>query len=97
MLVSHKLSRWLAWLTWPGAVVGVFLLAWEWPLARPVAVAMLIGLAIGWLGWRWPGSSSPPRLVAVAGYALAGAVAGVAAWGLALRGKKHGIWEPTRR
>lgn len=97
MLVSHKLSRWLAWLTWPGAVVGVFLLAWEWPLARPVAVAMLIGLAIGWLGWRWPGSSSPPRLVAVAGYALAGAVAGVVAWGLALRGKKHGIWEPTRR
>ncbi len=96
MLASHKLSRWLVLLTWPGAVLGVTMLAWYHPLVRPVALMMLIGLGVGWLGWRWPGSS-PPRFVAVPAYALAGAVAGLVAWGQAVAGRSSAIWEPTRR
>jgi len=97
MLASHKLSRWLVWLIWPGAVLGVTMLAWYHPPVRPVALMMLIGLGVGWLGMRWPGSSPPPRLVAVTGYALAGAVAGLVAWGQAVAGRSSAIWEPTRR
>lgn len=97
MLASHKLSRWLVWLTWPGAVVGLGLVAWGWPAARPVAVLGLAGLALGWIGWRWPGKGRPPRVLVLAGYGLASAVAGWKAWMQALRGKRNAIWEPTRR
>jgi len=97
MLVSHKLSRWLVWLTWPGAVLGVTMLAWFYPIVRPVALAIMVGLGVGWLGWRWPGASAPPRFLAVPGYVLAGAVAGLVAWRRALVGQSGAIWEPTRR
>jgi cellulose synthase/poly-beta-1,6-N-acetylglucosamine synthase-like glycosyltransferase len=97
MLASHKLSRWLVWLTWPGALVGLGLVAWGWPVARPVAALALVGLLLAWIGWRWPGKGRPPRLLVVAGYALASAVAGWKAWMQALGGKRNAIWEPTRR
>lgn len=97
MLASHKLIRWLVWLTWPTAVVGLTMLAWYYPLARLPALAMLIGLGVSWVGWRWPGTSAPPRIVAAAGYILASAVAGLVAWRLALSGKHTAIWDPTRR
>lgn len=97
MLASHKLSRWLVWLTWPGALLGLGLVAWAWPLARPVAALGLVGLLLAWIGWRWPGKDRPPRLLVIAGYALASAVAGWKAWMQALRGQRNAIWEPTRR
>jgi len=97
MLASHKLIRWLVWLTWPVAFVGLGLLTLAWPALWPMAALAAAALAIGGLGWRMSGGGKTPGLVAPAAYAVAGAVAGFGAWMQALRGRRHAIWEPTRR
>lgn len=97
MLASHKLIRWLVWLTWPAALVGLALLSLRWPGLWPMAVAVGGVLAIGWAGWRSSRRGELPGPVAAAAYAVAGAVAGFSAWMQALRGRRHAIWEPTRR
>jgi len=97
MLASHKLIRWLVWLTWPAVVVGFAMLAWADPRLWPLPAAAGAAIAAGWVGWRWSRRGSAPRLLAVPGYALAGAVAGFVAWIRALRGAQLAVWEPTRR
>ena len=97
MLASHKLVRWLVWLTWPAAVVGLGLLAWADPRFWPLPAAAGVAIAVGWVGWWWSRRGSAPRLLALPGYALAGAVAGFAAWMRALGGAPLAVWEPTRR
>lgn len=97
MLASHKLIRWLVWLTWPAAVAGLGVLAWTDPRFWPLAAAVGVAMAVGWVGWRWSRRGPAPRMLALPGYALAGAVAGFAAWMRALRGAQLAVWEPTRR
>ena len=97
MLASHKLIRWFVWLTWPAALAGLVLLTLAWPVLWPVTLVAGAVLALGWIGWRMARSGRTLGPLAPAAYVLAGAVAGFNAWTQALRGRRHAIWEPTRR
>jgi drug/metabolite transporter (DMT)-like permease len=97
MLASHKLARWLVYAALPVGVIGLVLLA---PAHRAAAIALAAGVAgaaVGVVGRRWPRESAPPRLVALAAFAWASALAGVVAWRDALAGRRRAVWEPTRR
>ncbi len=98
MLWSHKLCRWLVPLSLLPAGVGLILLGvgaggWGW---LPAALA-LVGLLLGLVGFVWPAGRRCPPVLAVAGYGVAGNVAGIAAWFSALFGAENRVWEPTRR
>ena len=101
MLVSHKLARWLFYLTLPLALVGLVLLALSWPAvavaatAIGVAAAVLVGL--GLVGMRWPQGRAVPRIFALPGFAVASTLAGIIAWHRWLSGERNAVWEPTRR
>ncbi len=96
MLASHKLARWLVFLTLPLALLGLFIWSLE-SLAGKVALGLAaLGALAGVAGVRWP-TSPPPRLLGLAGFILASHVAGFLAWLKALRGERNPIWEPTRR
>lgn len=98
MLTSHKLCRWLIPLSLPPAMAGLVLVGmgvggFGW---LPLVLA-LVCVAVGALGLAWPFAKVPPTLVAAAGYALAGNLAGLEAWVRAPRGRGNQVWEPTRR
>lgn len=96
MLASHKLARWLVFLTLPLALLGLFIWSLE-SMAGKVALGLAaLGALAGVAGVRWP-KSPPPRLLGLAGFILASHVAGFLAWLKALRGERNPIWEPTRR
>lgn len=97
MLMSHKLARWLALLLAPLVVVGFALLAPSAPWATAALVGILLFLLGGATAFAWPDHKRPPGIVSALGFAVGAAVAGVAAWSRALRGKSTPIWEPTRR
>jgi len=97
MLWSHKLVRWLVFLVWPLALLGLLLLARDSILARVLFGLALVGMGLGLLAWRAPEGRPLPRLVAICGFALVSHVAGLVAWSKALRGELNPIWEPTRR
>jgi cellulose synthase/poly-beta-1,6-N-acetylglucosamine synthase-like glycosyltransferase len=97
LLFSHKLCRWLVPWAFVALAGGLGLLAptaqWaRWALALQGSV-----LVIGAAGWLWPGRRTPPQLVSIASYLVAGTVAGLLAWLKALRGELTPVWEPTRR
>jgi cellulose synthase/poly-beta-1,6-N-acetylglucosamine synthase-like glycosyltransferase len=96
-LISHKLIRWLAFLTAPAGLVGLGLLALEWRGARWLLMAALGGLALGVLSYVWPSERRLPRVLEVSGYVTGSLAAGLIAWTKALRGEMTPIWEPTRR
>lgn len=97
MLISHKLCRWLVYLTLPLALLGLLLAAactpWAW---LPIALAAL-GIGTGYAALRWPPTRRMPILVAVAGFVLVSNLAGVQAWLKVLRRERIPVWEPTRR
>jgi cellulose synthase/poly-beta-1,6-N-acetylglucosamine synthase-like glycosyltransferase len=97
MLLSHKLVRWLVFLVWPAALVGLALLARDSTLAAVVLGVVVVGGLLGVLAMWAPEGRRLPRLVALCGFALASHVAGLIAWTKALRGELNPIWEPTRR
>lgn len=101
MLVSHKLFRWIFYLTLPLALVGLVLLAISWPSAALVIAALALAagvcIALGIIGMRWPQGRAVPRLFALPGFALASTVAGLVAWHKWLSGERNALWEPTRR
>jgi cellulose synthase/poly-beta-1,6-N-acetylglucosamine synthase-like glycosyltransferase len=96
MLISHKLLRWLVFLSAPFAVVGLAILAPTSRLAAGVLALVGIGVSLGLVAVYWP-KGKPPRPIAVFGYLLVSAAAGFLAWTKALRGELNPIWEPTRR
>jgi cellulose synthase/poly-beta-1,6-N-acetylglucosamine synthase-like glycosyltransferase len=97
MLLSHKLARWLVYLTLPGALLGLLLLSTEFRLAGVALALVALGCALGVLGMRWPAGRRVPALVAIPGFALASNLAGVLAWLRVLRREHSAQWEPTRR
>jgi len=97
MLWSHKLVRWLVFLVWPLAFLGLVPLARSSVLAAVVLGMAGIGVGLGALAWRAPEGKPVSRAMALCGFALVSHVAGLVAWSRALRGERNPIWEPTRR
>ena len=97
MLASHKLARWLVYAALPVGALGLLLLAPGHRVAGVALIASAAGAALGVIGLRWTQQSAPPRVVALAAYAWASALAGVVAWRDALAGRRKAVWEPTRR
>ena len=97
MLFSHKLCRWMV----PWALVvalgalGALAAVDAWARAGLVVIAGLAGL--GGLGWRWLGGTWISRTLALPAYVMAGTLAALQAWWLALSGAQTAVWEPTRR
>jgi hypothetical protein len=96
-LASHKLARWLVYLTIPFAVVGIAWLAPGSRIALAFLIAMMAGVAMGITAMRWPAERRVPLPFALAGFALASTLGGLRAWMLAIRGRRLPMWEPTRR
>lgn len=98
MLFSHKLCRWLVYPALPIAVIALVIASVHSRGWAVVLALALIGTLIGTLGMRWPQDrGAPPRIVRLAGFALASNLAGLLAWLQALRSRQLAIWEPTRR
>jgi hypothetical protein len=97
MLVSHKLCRWLVYLTLPLAALGLVLLAVAWPPAWALVAAAVVGIGLGIVGMRWREGARVPALFAIPGFILASNVAGLLAWMQVLRRRRTPVWEPTRR
>lgn len=96
-LASHKLVRWLVFLTLPLSLFGLALLAIESAVARWLLLAALLGLAVGLVGIRWESGRGAPRPLRLLAFAVASCVAGLVAWLKAFAGHRAAIWEPTRR
>lgn len=97
MLISHKLCRWLVYPLAPLALVGLAILSADSSLALAGLVIALAGITAGIIALQWPGTRSVPRLMALAGYAVASLGAGVLAWVQGLRRQRTPTWEPTPR
>jgi cellulose synthase/poly-beta-1,6-N-acetylglucosamine synthase-like glycosyltransferase len=97
MLWSHKLIRWLVFLTAPLSLAGLLMLAPSFALARWATVAAVLGIVLGTIAMRAPDGKRLPRLVSICGFVLVTHMAGFLAWTKALRGESNSIWEPTRR
>jgi glycosyltransferase involved in cell wall biosynthesis len=97
MLASHKLARWLVYPALLVSLVGCLVLAWRSPAGVALLAAVAAGVAVGWLGWRWPWATARPKVLSISGFALAANVAGLGAWRRALSGTRDAVWEPTRR
>jgi cellulose synthase/poly-beta-1,6-N-acetylglucosamine synthase-like glycosyltransferase len=97
MLVSHKLCRWLVYPALPIAAVALVIASFHSRAWLVVLVLSVIGGAIGIAGMRWPARSAAPRLIRIAGFAVASNLAGVLAWVQVLRNRRMAVWEPTRR
>lgn len=96
-LASHKLARWLVYLTIPLAVIGIVWLALSSRVALALVFAIIAGISAGLAAMRWPEGRRVPLPIAVAGFALASILGGLSAWLLAMRSKRLPMWEPTRR
>jgi cellulose synthase/poly-beta-1,6-N-acetylglucosamine synthase-like glycosyltransferase len=97
MLISHKLSRWLVYLTIPLALAGLVLLGVQWPRAFVLLALVIVGWLIGAAALRWPEARRIPLPLALAGFAVASNTAGMLAWLKVLRRQRMPTWEPTRR
>jgi cellulose synthase/poly-beta-1,6-N-acetylglucosamine synthase-like glycosyltransferase len=97
MLASHKLCRWLVFLFAPLLLIGLAMLSLRSSIAALLFLAGLMVLVTGTIALRWPEGRPMPRLVGVCGFVVATHLAGLLAWGKALRGERNPIWEPTRR
>jgi len=97
-LWSHKVARWAPYpLLMPAGLALIFLATRHREAAILLALSGVV-LAIGIVAMRWPATSRPPKLIALAGYAVGANVAGLMAWWQALQaGRGSAIWEPTRR
>jgi cellulose synthase/poly-beta-1,6-N-acetylglucosamine synthase-like glycosyltransferase len=97
-LWSHKVSRWAMLLLFPLIPLGLVLLLNPGPqLVLLLAAAAVLLAGAGLLGIFWPGTSKPPRPLAVLGYLLIVVLAGWASWIQFFRGERQAAWEPTRR
>ena len=96
MLFSHKLCRWLVYPAFPIAAIALIIASVHsrsWAIVLAVAI---IGALTGAAGMRAEPKGAP-RLVRLAGFALASNLAGMLAWAQVLRNRRMAVWEPTRR
>ena len=97
MLFSHKVVRWIApWAALLG-LLGIITLATSSPIGQIGLAAVLLILALAFIGWRWPEGRRPPRLFSMPAFLVAGNVAVLHATINAMRGQMNAVWEPTRR
>ena len=96
-LLSHKLGRWLLFLTIPCALVGLALLALSSKVALGVFLFSLLGIGLGAMIMRLADRRRIPRPMLMVGFLFASCLAALIAWSKALRGERNPIWEPTRR
>jgi len=97
MLWSHKVARWLVFLTVPFAGVALAYLAQISRIAQGLLAVALAGCGVGMLAIRWPAHVPPPAIMSTLGFVVASHAAGFMAWLAAFRGKAAPTWEPTRR
>ena len=97
MLMSHKLCRWLVYVTLPFSLLALSVAASSSKVAAAVLGALLLGIAIGAAGMIWPEGRRAPYPVALAGFLLASNLAGLVAWRRAMGRQRSPFWEPTRR
>jgi cellulose synthase/poly-beta-1,6-N-acetylglucosamine synthase-like glycosyltransferase len=97
MLFSHKLSRWLVFLAAPLALVGLALLSLRSVIAAAILVVVVVAGGVGIYAMRVAEGRSLPGPVGWCGFVFATHLAGLIAWGKAIRGERNPIWEPTRR
>ena len=96
-LISHKLGRWLVFLTIPCALVGLALLALTSGTALGLFLVSLLGVGLGATMMRLADHRRIPRPLLMLGFLFASCLAALIAWSKALRGERNPIWEPTRR
>jgi cellulose synthase/poly-beta-1,6-N-acetylglucosamine synthase-like glycosyltransferase len=94
MLFSHKLCRWLVYPALPIAAVALVIASRRSTAWAVVLVIAIVGTILGAIGIRSPGA---PRLIRIAGFALASNLAGILAWAEVFRNRRLAVWEPTRR
>jgi cellulose synthase/poly-beta-1,6-N-acetylglucosamine synthase-like glycosyltransferase len=98
MLLSHKLCRWLVYLSLPFAFLGLVLAAMESRIGQLISAAVVVGLLAGVVAWQRTQRAAPVnRLVALIGFGFASVCAGIVAWFKVLRRQHNAVWEPTRR
>jgi cellulose synthase/poly-beta-1,6-N-acetylglucosamine synthase-like glycosyltransferase len=98
MLLSHKLCRWLVYLSLPFAIAGLALLAPTSVVGASLLAAAFVGTVLGGVALRRAGDAEPmSRLSALFAFTLASVLAGVLAWIKVLRRQRSPMWEPTRR
>lgn len=97
MLASHKLARWLGFLTLPLAPVGMLLLVPGHPWVLLAVALGAAGVGAGLVALNSSDSETLPGLVKRAGFAVASALAGFIAWMKFFAGTNAATWEPTRR
>ncbi len=97
MLISHKLCRWLVYLTVPLSLLGLVLLGMRVPAAFALLALVILGWLIGAIALRWPEARRIPLPLALAGFAVASNTAGMLAWLKVFRRQRMPTWEPTRR
>src|SRR3989441_6800567 len=97
MLASHKLCRWLVPWAFPCAALALAALATGVGWARSALAALGLIAALASIAWRRWGGKPTPRVLALPVYLIAGNIAALHAWLVALRGARTAVWEPTRR
>jgi hypothetical protein len=97
MLASHKLARWVGFLTLPLAPLGLLLLIPAHPWAAVLVILGAVGAAAGLIALNSKDSEKLPGLIKRAGFAVASALAGFIAWMKFFAGTTAATWEPTRR
>lgn len=98
MLSSHKLCRWLVYLSLPLALVGLAILT---PVSRLAAIVLAGAVMVGMVGpislRRGARGIPGGRAGALVAFAAMSMLAGVLAWVRVLRRQQNPVWEPTRR
>jgi len=98
MLFSHKLVRWLVFLTAPLLPVGLAIAAPGSIVAAAALAAFGVGVLVALVAWKGPARVRDVHwLFRTAAFGLASSVAGLEAWSKAIRGELNPVWEPTRR
>jgi Glycosyl transferase family 2 len=95
-LLTHKVLRRLTALPLSMLLVSSLWLRRRNPWHRTAAYGLTGALAIGVVGWRWPGGRRPPRIASVFTYALGSQLIGLRAGLAALRGNSPGSWVTVR-
>lgn len=96
-LLSHKLARWLVFLSLPVGVLALAALALESRVALAFLAVGGLGAAAAGVGIALERRGRAPGVLRLAAFATASCVAGVEAWAKALAGHRQAAWEPTRR